>query len=84
MIYNTKIDLVNDNVYTKFGLNLSVGSQNIEHYARMTERERDRQNDRQGNSGIALMFSKRGYKYYSQIYINCINKFLNSILYNNN
>ena len=29
-IYNTNIDLVNDNVYTKFGLNLSIRSQNIE------------------------------------------------------
>ena len=24
MIYNTKVDLVNDNVYTKFGLNRSI------------------------------------------------------------
>ena len=30
MIYNTKIDLVNDNVYTKFGLNLSISFQDIE------------------------------------------------------
>ena len=29
-IYNTKVDLVNDNVYTKFGLNLSMRSQDIE------------------------------------------------------
>ena len=29
-IYNTKVDLVNDNVYTKFGLNLSIRSQEIE------------------------------------------------------
>ena len=29
-IYNTNIDLVNDNVYTKFGLNLSIHSQEIE------------------------------------------------------
>ena len=28
-IYNTKIDLVNDNVYTKFGLNLFILSQAI-------------------------------------------------------
>ena len=26
IIYNTNIDLVNDNVYTKFGLNLSISS----------------------------------------------------------
>ena len=29
-IYNTNIDLVNDNVYTKFCLNLSILSQHIE------------------------------------------------------
>ena len=29
-IYNTTVDLVNDNVYTKFGLNLSIRSQDIE------------------------------------------------------
>ena len=30
LIYNTNIDLVNDNVYTKFGLNLLIRSQDIE------------------------------------------------------
>ena len=30
MIYNTNIDLVNDNVYTKFGLNRSIRFQDIE------------------------------------------------------
>ena len=29
-IYNTNVDLFNDNVYTKFGLNLSIRSQDIE------------------------------------------------------
>ena len=29
-IYNTKLDLVNDNVYTKFGLNLLIRFQDIE------------------------------------------------------
>ena len=29
-ISNTNVDLVNDNVYTKFGLNLSIRSQDIE------------------------------------------------------
>ena len=29
-IYNTTIDLVNDNVFTKFDLILSIGSQDIE------------------------------------------------------
>ena len=30
MIYNTNIDLVNDNVYTKLGLNRSIRFQDIE------------------------------------------------------
>ena len=30
MIYNTNIDLVTDNVYTKFGLNRSIRFQDIE------------------------------------------------------
>ena len=30
IIYNTNLDLVNDNVYTKFGLNMSIRSQDIE------------------------------------------------------
>ena len=30
MIYDTNIDLVNDNVYTKFGLNLYIRFQDIE------------------------------------------------------
>ena len=29
-IYNTNVDLVNDNLYIKFGLNLSIRSQEIE------------------------------------------------------
>ena len=29
-IYNTNVDLVNDNVYTKFGLNLSIRSRDVE------------------------------------------------------
>ena len=29
-IFNTYVDLVNDNVYTKFGLNLSICSQDVE------------------------------------------------------
>ena len=29
-IYKSNVDLVNDNVYTKFGLNKSIRSQNIE------------------------------------------------------
>ena len=30
MIYNPNVDLVNDNVYTKFGPNKSIWSQDIE------------------------------------------------------
>ena len=30
MIYDTNVDLVNDNVYTKFGLNQSIRFQDIE------------------------------------------------------
>ena len=30
MIYNPDVDLVNDHVYTKVGLNKSIGSQDIE------------------------------------------------------
>ena len=30
VIYNTNVDLVNDNVYTKFGLNRSIRFQDIE------------------------------------------------------
>ena len=30
MIYNTNVDLVNNNVYTKFGLNRSIRFQDIE------------------------------------------------------
>ena len=29
-LYNTNVELVNDNVYSKFGLNLSICSQDIE------------------------------------------------------
>ena len=29
-IYNTNVELVNDKLYTKFGLNLSIRSQDIE------------------------------------------------------
>ena len=48
-IYYTNIDLFNDSVHTKFGLNLSISFQDIEqklNYAEMTERERDRMMDR--------------------------------------
>ena len=39
-IYNPDVDLVNDNVYTKFGLNRSIRFQDIEqklYYDGMTE-----------------------------------------------
>ena len=36
MIYNTNIDLVNDDVYTKFGLILSIRSQDIKKNQNLT------------------------------------------------
>ena len=48
-LYNTNVDLVNDNVYTKFGLNRSIRFQDIEqklNYDRMTERLTERMTDR--------------------------------------
>ena len=48
MIYDTNVDLVNDNVYTKFGLNWSIRSQDIDqklNYAGMTERETERETE---------------------------------------
>ena len=35
-IYNSNIDLVNDNVHTKFGLNLFIRSQDIEQNKNLT------------------------------------------------
>ena len=35
--YNPNVDLVNDNVYTKFGLNMSIHSQDIEEKRSRTE-----------------------------------------------
>ena len=35
-IYNSNIDFVNDNVYTKFGLNLFISSQDIEQKQNLT------------------------------------------------
>ena len=46
---NPNVDLVNDNVYTKFGLNPPIRPQDIEqkpNYDGMTERITDRENDR--------------------------------------
>ena len=36
MIYNTKVDLVNNNVFTKFGLNQSIRFQDIEQNSILT------------------------------------------------
>ena len=36
MIYNTKVDLVDDNVYTKFGLNQSICFQDIKQNSILT------------------------------------------------
>ena len=38
-IYYTKVDLVNDNVYTKFGLNRSIRFQDIEERANLSAGE---------------------------------------------
>ena len=43
MFYNPKIDTVNDNVYTKLGLILSLHSQDIKqqsNYSGLTEKQR--------------------------------------------
>ena len=56
MIYNSYVDPVNDNVYTKFGLILFIHSQDIERkpnymYVGMTERERERERERENDRG---------------------------------
>ena len=54
-LYNPNVDSVTDNVHTKFGLILSIHSQDIEqksNYDRMTKRK----NDGQGKSSIAPLF----------------------------
>ena len=63
--YNTNVD---DNVHTKFGLNLSISFQDIVqklNYDRMTERltgkSTERKNDGQGESSKAPTFSKQDY-----------------------
>ena len=66
MYYKPNVDLVNDNVYTKFGLIQFIHSQDIEQkpkYVGMTERETDRITERQtGQIQHNPTFSKRGYK----------------------
>ena len=69
MIYNTNVDFVNDNVYTKFVLNPSFLFQDIEqklNYGgmaeRLTERKRGSKNNGQGESSIAPTFTKRAIK----------------------
>ena len=64
-IYNTNIDLVNDNVYTKFvkfcPFILKILEKKM-NYDGITELQINRiQKDRQGKSSIAPTFSKRGY-----------------------
>ena len=54
--YNPNVDRINDNVYTKFGLNPSICSQDIEqkpNYDGMTERMTEGRNNRQGKFSIA-------------------------------
>ena len=76
MIYNTNVDFVNDNVYTKFVLNRSIRFQDIEqklNYGgmteRLTERKRRSKNNGQGESSIAPTFSKRDYKDRIRLYL---------------
>ena len=60
MNQNPTIDLVNNNKYTKFGLILSIHSQDIEqkpNYAGM-----DRETDGQGESSIAPLFQSGAIK----------------------
>ena len=60
-LYNPNVDLVTDNVYTIFGLILSIHSQDIEqkpNYDRMTERERE--DDGQGESRLFQSGAKVG------------------------
>ena len=48
-IYNTNIDIVNGNVYAKFGLNRSIRFQDIEqklNYDGITEGRKERKTDR--------------------------------------
>ena len=47
MIYNTNVDLVNDNVYTKFGLNRSIHFQDIDKKNELcwNDRERERETE---------------------------------------
>ena len=54
---NLHVDLVNDNVYTKFGLILSICSQDIE-----LKPTYDRENDRQSETNIAPLFQSRAIK----------------------
>ena len=53
-IYNTKIDLVNDNVFTKFGLILSIRSQDIE--------QKPNSDDNQGPYSVANLRKTMIYK----------------------
>ena len=76
MIYNTNVDFVNDNVYTKFVLKRTIRFQDIEqklNYGgmteRLTERKRGSKNNGQGESSIAPTFSKRGYKDRIRLYL---------------
>ena len=49
MLYNHNVHLVNENVYTKFGLISSISPLDIEikpNYVGMTERERERERER--------------------------------------
>ena len=57
-IYNPNVDLVNDNVYTKFGKILCIHSQDIE--KKTNKLFRNYRFTGQAKSSIAHTFSKRG------------------------
>ena len=56
-LYNTNVDLVNVNVYTKFGLIPSIHVKILSKNRNRTESQTDRMTDGQGESSIAPLFS---------------------------
>ena len=59
-IYNTKVDLVNDNVYTKFGLNRSIRFQDIEQKLNLTSIK--------GSNSVAKMKALEWTQHYTAIF----------------
>ena len=62
-LYNPNLDLINVNVYTKFGQILSIGSQDIEQkrkYDRLTELQNDRITGQTGQIQYSPHFFRAG------------------------